>query len=59
MTRVLSVLALCAITLAPARAEFPRGKTAPPFTLKQPDGKSLSLRALRGRVVFLDFWGPS
>lgn len=43
----------------PARAQFPAGKPAPPFTLKQLDRKPLSLSSLRGKVVLLDFWGPS
>ena len=57
----LMVLATTASLLfAPlAHAEFPRGKPAPPFTLKKLDGKPLSLASLRGKVVFLDFWGPS
>jgi len=32
------------------------GKEAPDFTLKQPDGKELSLSSLRGKVVLIDFW---
>lgn len=54
-------LALLAAGLgAPARAaEFPRGKPAPPFTLRKLDGTSLTLALMRGKVVFLDFWGPS
>lgn len=47
------------LAVAPAQAEFPRGKAAPAFALKQLNGKTLSLRALQGKVVFLDFWGPS
>lgn len=43
----------------PAWAEFPTGKPAPKFTLKQPGGKPLSLASLKGKVVLLDFWGPS
>lgn len=43
----------------PARAQFPVGKPAPAFTLKQLDGKPLSLSSLKGKVVLLDFWGPS
>ena len=30
--------------------------TAPEFELKDPAGKQLSLRQLRGKVVFLNFW---
>jgi hypothetical protein len=46
-------------TVPPVGAEPPVGKSAPTFTLKQLSGRPLSLTALRGKVVFLDFWGPS
>lgn len=52
------MLAAC-LAAAPARAQFPVGKPAPAFTLKQLDGKSLPLSSLKGKVVLLDFWGPS
>lgn len=54
-------LALCVAgaLLSPARAEFPHGKPAPSFKLQRLDGPPLSLADLRGKVVFLDFWGPS
>lgn len=32
------------------------GQTLPDFTLPMPDGTPLSLSALRGKVLFLDFW---
>ncbi len=32
------------------------GKPAPAFTLKDPDGKSVSMSELKGHVVVLDFW---
>lgn len=32
------------------------GKIAPDFTLKDPNGKKITLSALRGQVVFVDFW---
>jgi hypothetical protein len=43
----------------PAHAQVPVGKPAPAFSLKKPNGRTLSLASLRGKVVFLDFWGPS
>jgi cytochrome oxidase Cu insertion factor (SCO1/SenC/PrrC family) len=42
-----------------AQAEFPRDKPAPAFTLKQLSGFPLTLASLKGKVVLLDFWGPS
>lgn len=33
------------------------GQMAPDFTLKDIDGKSLSLSSLRGKYVIIDFWG--
>lgn len=62
MRRISTLLVLavaCASLIVPARAEFPRGRPAPTFTLKTLRGTALSLAALRGKVVLLDFWGPS
>lgn len=50
------LVALCAPA---ARAEFPPGKPAPGFRLRTPAGKPVTLASLRGKVVLLDFWGPS
>ena len=50
---------LAALLGAPVRAEYPRNKPAPLFTRKTLEGKALSLASLRGKVVLLDFWGPS
>ena len=55
----LLILSAGLIAAPPARAQFPASKPAPPFTLKQLDGKPLSLSSLKGKVVLLDFWGPS
>jgi thiol-disulfide isomerase/thioredoxin len=32
------------------------GSAAPDWTLKTPEGKEISLKSLRGKVVLLDFW---
>lgn len=32
------------------------GKPAPAFSLKDPDGRTVSLESLRGSVVLMDFW---
>lgn len=44
-------VALCAAT-APAR-------NAPDFTLTTPDGKQVSLSALRGKLVVVEFMSPT
>ncbi|WP_295128367.1 TlpA disulfide reductase family protein [uncultured Chitinophaga sp.] len=33
------------------------GKPAPDFLLKDASGKMVSLKSLRGKVIYLDFWG--
>lgn len=40
-----------------AKLEAMKGAPAPDFTLKNLDGKDLSLSSLRGKYVVLDFWG--
>ena len=42
-----------------AAAQVPRSKAAPGFRLKTAAGQPLALSSLRGKVVLLDFWGPS
>lgn len=39
-----------------ARKRVLPGQPAPDFTLKRPDGGSLTLSSLRGKIVILDFW---
>ena len=56
---LLACAALGACVATPAGAEFPRGKPAPLFSLRMLDRRPLSLASLRGKVVLLDFWGPS
>ncbi len=40
----------------PPKAEFITNQQAPRFTLKDMDGKSISLADYKGKVVVLDFW---
>lgn len=57
-------LLLLSVSTAPAGSSRPKvqpqgvtvGSQAPNFTLKDLQGKSLSLSDLRGKVVFLNFW---
>jgi cytochrome c biogenesis protein CcmG/thiol:disulfide interchange protein DsbE len=54
--RMLHVLALACVTLAvPALAAKP-GEPAPAFELTDAHGERIALSALRGRVVYVDFW---
>src|SRR4051812_5685907 len=32
------------------------GDKAPDFTITDPEGKTINLHSLKGKVVFLDFW---
>ena len=47
-------LSACGQESLPAKAA---AQLAPDFTLKGVDGKSYTLSQLRGKVVFLNFWG--
>jgi len=54
-----STLALLLALAAPAgalRAEPVPPTPAPPWALKDPDGKPVSLSQFKGKVVVLDFW---
>jgi len=56
---VLSFIALLAYGFTRNPKEIPSplvGKPAPPFTLKLLNGGTLSLEALRGKVVVVNFW---
>jgi cytochrome c biogenesis protein CcmG/thiol:disulfide interchange protein DsbE len=52
--------ALAALVLAPsviiAASLLAPGQPAPTLTLKAPDGRPLSLAAMKGRPVLVDFW---
>jgi len=39
------------------RRQLEPGHLAPDFTLRDNTGKEVSLHELRGKVVYLDFWG--
>ena len=39
-----------------AQGFIPSGALAPDWELKTPDGKTVSLKSLRGKVVIMDFW---
>jgi cytochrome oxidase Cu insertion factor (SCO1/SenC/PrrC family) len=55
----LAACLLAALALAArAAADFPLGKPAPAFTLKQISGKPVSLADYKGKVVVLAFWEP-
>lgn len=43
-------------TPAPKPSDVSVGKEAPEIDLKNPEGKSIKLSSLRGKVVLLDFW---
>jgi peroxiredoxin len=53
------VLAIGAISITSGASSEPeslKGKAAPDFTLKTPDGKDLTLANMKGKVVLVDTW---
>jgi peroxiredoxin len=52
----MSLILLLAVVAASVGAEPKVGMTAPAFSLPQPNGKQLSLKDLKGKVVILNFW---
>ena len=52
----LALLGVLAVGLRGASGQLVPGRPAPDFDLRTFDGRSLSLAALRGRVVVLNFW---
>lgn len=53
---VLALMASLMLAPAPADAQLKKGAVAPNFTLHDTGGNKVTLAALRGKVVFLDFW---
>ena len=57
-TCVLAAVTLLA-AIGIARAALPSGRPAPAFEAPRLEGGTLSLRALRGHPVLLNFWSPT
>jgi peroxiredoxin len=56
LTRAFALLLALAAPLAPLCAAPVPPTPAPPWALKDPDGKPVSSDQFRGKVVVLDFW---
>jgi len=54
--RVLLAFLLAGIAFVTAAEAAKPGQAAPPFALPDATGATVSLAALRGRVVYVDFW---
>ncbi len=57
----LSLLGMCAVAAGELltqrhAAPAPKGKPAPAFTLRDTNGREVSLSSLRGKVVAMNFW---
>ncbi|MDR2131636.1 MAG: AhpC/TSA family protein [Odoribacteraceae bacterium] len=44
------------LALIKKREHLARGRVAPDFTMETPDGKSVSMHSIRGKVKLIDFW---
>jgi thiol-disulfide isomerase/thioredoxin len=44
------------LALIKKKEHLARGRVAPDFTMETPDGKSVSLHSIRGKVKLIDFW---
>ena len=60
MTRYLKTLLFCALLSLSAAEPFAQsnmvGKAAPGISALSPEGRTLNLKDLRGKVVLVDFW---
>lgn len=59
MWRAMGVALLTALTVSPVSADLTNAaarKTAPDFKVQDANGNAVSLSALKGKVVLLDFW---
>ncbi len=55
--RLFTALLICAVSVWGCTADKPRSEnSAPDFTVKSLDGKTISSEDLKGKVVFLHFW---
>lgn len=55
MKRLFLMIAAVA-SLALARADSLKGKPAPDFKLKTPEGKEVTLKALKGKPLLINFY---
>ncbi len=51
-----AALAIAFSLVATTSSAIGVGETAPPFSLRDANGASVSLESLRGQVVYVDFW---
>ena len=56
LLKLLTILALSILFSASAAAQVKEGENAPNFTLKNLDGKEISLNQFRGKHVLINFW---
>ncbi|MEZ2346422.1 TlpA disulfide reductase family protein [Terriglobus sp. RCC_193] len=59
LTSVRDAALACSLLIAPGlthAAPITAGHVAPPFVLRQADGKAVSLSSYKGKVILLNFW---
>ena len=54
--KLFNILALLILFSVSAKAQVKEGENAPNFTLKNLDGKEISLNQFRGKHVLINFW---
>ncbi len=56
MTKLILILAILGITIEVSGQKYEEGQIAPDIVQFTPDGDTIALSSLRGKMVLIDFW---